>query len=110
VESLNNSLVFFTQHIRTPISDLLALAEKTDSGDAAGVARLLAMIRKEGGEILATLEGLQDEVTELQGRGERLKQGDLSVAELEKKLRKHLRNGRKRQEKPARTTTQGADV
>ena len=42
VESLNSSLVFFTQHIRTPISDLLALAEKTDSADAAGVEKLLA--------------------------------------------------------------------
>jgi DNA-binding response OmpR family regulator len=110
VESLNNSLVFFTQHIRTPISDLLALADATDSADAAGVEKLLALVRKEGREILATLEGLQDEVTDLQGRGEKLKRGDLSVADLERKLRKHLRNGGKRQDKPAHTTHQGADA
>ena len=110
VESLNSSLVFFTQHIRTPISDLLTLAEKTDSSDPDGVQKLLALVRKEGGEILATLEGLQDEVTELQGRGEKLKQGDLSVADLERKLRKHLQNGKKRPEKPARSATQGGDA
>jgi DNA-binding response OmpR family regulator len=110
VESLNSSLVFFTQHIRTPISELLALAEETGIKDAPAVEKLLALIRKEGGEILATLEGLQDEVTELQGKGEKLKQGDLSVADLERKLRKHLRSGKKRQERPAHKTTQGADA
>jgi DNA-binding response OmpR family regulator len=118
VESLNSSLVFFTQHIKKPISDLLALADKTDSNDAAGVEKLLALTRKEGREILATLSGLEDEVAELQGKGEKLKRGDLSVEELEKKLRKHLRNWKKRQEKlegavpraahgPARKAAQG---
>jgi DNA-binding response OmpR family regulator len=99
VESLNNSLVFFTQHIKKPISDLLTLAEKTDGKDAADVERLLSLLRKEGREILATLRGLEDEVEELQGKGEKLKRGDLSVEDLEKKLRKHLRNWKKRQEK-----------
>ena len=110
VEPLNSSLVFFTQHIRKPISDLLAQADATDSTDRADVQKLLALVRKEGREILATLEGLQDEVTELQGRGERLKQGDLSVADLEKKLRKHLRNGKKRQGRPVQETHRGADA
>jgi DNA-binding response OmpR family regulator len=99
VESLNNSLVFFTQHIKKPISDLLALAEKTDGRDAASVERLIELLRKEGREILATLRGLEDEVAELQGKGEKLKKGDLSVEDLEKKLRKHLKNWKKRQEK-----------
>jgi len=99
VESLNNSLVFFTQHIKKPISELLALAEKTDVRDAADVEKLLSLIRAEGREILATLRGLEDEVAELQGKGEKLKRGDLSLEDLEKKLRKHLRDWKKRQEK-----------
>ncbi len=101
VESLNNSLVFFTHHIKKPISDIICLAEGTDVKSAADVEKLLAQIRKEGGEILATLRGLEDEVAELQGRGEKLRRGDLSVEELEKKLRKHLRNWKRRQEKLA---------
>jgi len=99
VESLNSSLVFFTQHIKKPISELLALAEKTDGRDEASVEKLVGMLRKEGREILATLRGLEDEVEELQGKGEKLKKGDLSVEDLEKKLRKHLKNWKKRQEK-----------
>jgi CheY-like chemotaxis protein len=101
VESLNNSLVFFTQHIKRPIGAILSLAEKTDSRDAPGVEKLLAIVRDEGGEILATLRGLEDEVAELQGKGDRLKRGDLSVEDLEKKLRKHLRNWKKRHERLA---------
>jgi len=99
VESLNNSLVFFTQHIKKPISDILALAESAQPTTAADMEKLVALVRREGGEILATLRGLEDEVSELQGKGEKLRRGDLSVEELEKKLRKHLKNWKKRQEK-----------
>ena len=91
VESLNSSLVFFTQHIKKPISELLQTAETMQSADTAEVEKLLEMIRREGKEILATLRGLEDEVAELQGKGEKLKRGDLSVDDLEKKLRKNLR-------------------
>jgi hypothetical protein len=63
------------------------------------VEKLLAHVRTEGREILATLRGLEDEVSELQGKGEKLKRGDLSVEDLEKKLRKHLKNWKKRQER-----------
>jgi DNA-binding response OmpR family regulator len=119
VESLNNSLVFFTQHIKKPISDILALAEKSDPSAASDMEKLVALIRGEGGEILATLRGLEDEVAELQGKGEKLRRGDLSVEDLEKKLRRHLKNWKKRQEKISgeedsapedEKTTQGAKV
>lgn len=98
VESLNNSLVFFTQHIKKPISDLIARAESLEPGDGEAVKELIGTIRAEGGEILATLRGLSDEVEELQGKGERLRRGDLSVQDLEKKLQKRLRDWKKRQE------------
>ena len=99
VESMNNSLVFFTRHIKKPLADILARAEDTDPGNRPSVEELLGLIRAEGGEMLATLRGLEDEVEELQGRGEKLRRGDLSVEDLEKKLRKHLKNWKKRQEK-----------
>jgi DNA-binding response OmpR family regulator len=98
VESLNNSLVFFTQHIKKPISDLIARAESLEPSDGEAVKELIGTIRAEGGEILATLRGLSDEVEELQGKGERLRRGDLSVQDLEKKLQKRLRDWKKRQE------------
>lgn len=99
VESLNSSLVFFAQHIKKPIADLIARAEGLDQSDRAAVEALCQSIRGEGREILATLRGLEDEVEELRGRGERLRRGDLSLEEMEKNLRRRLRDWKKRQEK-----------
>ena len=51
--------------------------------------------RPEGAEILATLQGLEDEIAELQTKGDKLKKGDLSVEDLEEKLQKRLHNWKK---------------
>jgi len=96
VESLNNSLIFFTQHIKKPISDLIEAADSLNPNDRQKVEELAALVKREGVEILATLQGLEDEIAELQNKGDRLKRGDLSLEELEKKLQKHLRNWKKR--------------
>jgi DNA-binding response OmpR family regulator len=92
VESLNNSLIFFTQHIKKPISELIETAEKLDATDAKQAGELATLVKREGAEILATLQGLEDEIEELQNKGDRLKKGDLSLDDLEKKLQKHMRN------------------
>jgi DNA-binding response OmpR family regulator len=97
VESLNNSLIFFTQHIKGPISELLAAASALDPGDREKVDQLRRLVQREGAEILATLEGLEEETRELRGKGDRLKRGDLTVEDLETKLKKHLRNWKRRQ-------------
>ncbi len=99
VESLNNSLIFFTYHIKKPISELIAVSEKLDPANKNQVVKLIELVKREGEEILATLRGLEDEINELQKKGNKLKKGDLSFEDLEKKLKKHLRNWKKRQEK-----------
>jgi len=97
VESLNSSLVFFTRHVRAPITELLELADGAKVKDQKSMKTLLDRLRKEGREILATLDGLEEEVEELQGRREKLRRGDLSLNDLEEKLQKHLRTWRRRQ-------------
>lgn len=92
VESLNNSLIFFTQHIRKPITGLIEAAEKLDPSEGKQAQELAALVRREGAEILATLQGLEDKIEELQDKGNKLKKGDLSLDDLEEKLQKHLRN------------------
>jgi DNA-binding response OmpR family regulator len=99
VESLNGSLVVFSQHVRAPLSEMLAAAEALDASSPASAEALRALVRREGGGILATLRGLEDEVADLHGRGERLRRGDLSAEDLEKKLRRHLKNWKRRQER-----------
>jgi DNA-binding response OmpR family regulator len=97
VESLNSSLVFFTRHVRAPITELLKMADDAKAKDPKAMKAILQQIRREGREILATLDGLEEEVEELQGKGEKLRRGDLSLGDLEEKLQKHLRSWRRRQ-------------
>ena len=99
VESLNNSLIFFTQHIKGPISELLAAADGLDPADQNKVGELIRLVRTRGAEILATLQGLEEEIEELQVKGNRLKRGDLTLEDLETKLKKHLGNWKRRQDK-----------
>jgi DNA-binding response OmpR family regulator len=98
VESLNRSLIFFTQHIKRPINELILAAGSLGSGDTGRAGELVELVRKRGAEILATLEGLEEEIAELQGKGDKLRRGDLSLEDLEQKLKKHLRNWKKRHE------------
>ncbi|OHD73406.1 MAG: histidine kinase [Spirochaetes bacterium RBG_13_68_11] len=97
VESLNSSLVFFTRHVRKPITELLEMADGAKVKDPKAMKALVERLRSEGREILATLDGLEEEVEELQGKGEKLRRGDLSLTDLEEKLQKHLRSWRRRQ-------------
>ena len=102
VESLNSSLIFFTQHIKKPISLLIDSAERLNAGNEQEVLALVELVKKEGDEILATLQGLGDEINELQMKGQKLEKGDLSIDDLEKKMQKHLKNWKKRQEQSER--------
>ena len=98
VESLNSSLIFFTQHIRNPIAELMSAAESLDPADCSQSTRLLELVKTRGAEILATLKGLEEEIGEMQEKGDRIKRGDLSLEDLEKKLKKHLRNWKRSHE------------
>jgi len=99
IESLNNSLVFFTQHIKKPITEIIEIAESLGAAENDQTQKKLEKVKIEGQEILATLRGLEDEITELQSKGIKLQRGDLSLEDLEKKMQKHLKNWKKRQEK-----------
>jgi len=90
IESLNKSLIFFTQHIRKPISKLLEIAENTDSNATKDVKKLLDLLKREGKNILATLSGLEEEIDELESKEDQFKEDDLALEDLEQKFRKHL--------------------
>jgi len=91
IESLNNALIVFTEHIKKPISELLNAAKTTNIADQNNVKSIIGLINKEGHEILSTLKGLEDEIEELQGKENKLRQGELTIEDLENKFRKHFR-------------------
>jgi len=90
IESLNRSLLFFTQHVRKPITKLIETAEQASSGGGDHAETLARMVEEEGRGILASLKGLEDEVGELKSREDELREGDLALEDLEERYRKHL--------------------
>lgn len=91
IESLNNALIVFTEHIRKPISELLESVKTVDVASKDDVKNLISLVNKEGHEIMSTLKGLEDEIEELQNKKSKLKQGDLTIEDLENKFRKHFK-------------------
>lgn len=89
VESLNSSLIYFTRHIKEPMEKLRAVAEGLNVDDHNAVAELVNLIVHETGRTLATVEGLEEEVRELQSQEDELKAKELSLEDLESKFRKH---------------------
>ncbi len=89
VESLNSSLIYFTRHIKMPMQELREAAQGLDVNDPDAVQALVARILEHTNETLATVEGLEEEVRELQSRGDQLKSKELSLEDLESKFRKH---------------------
>lgn len=88
-ETLNNSLIYFTRHVKNPIQELRDMASSLDTNDTQAVGKLVDRILHETRETLATLEGLEEEVRELQSQDDELKSKELSLEDLESKFRKH---------------------
>jgi DNA-binding response OmpR family regulator len=97
IESLNKSLIYFTKHIKTPIQKLIDKSLNIDTKDQKQIKELIALVKEESEEILATISGLEDEVKELHGKGDQLKKGDLTLDDLELKFQKNLKNWKARE-------------
>jgi chromosome segregation ATPase len=89
VETLNQSLIYFTRHLKKPVLQLLDQAGKIDPG-SADTADFLDAVKRESSEILAALEGLEDEIKELEEADEALESRDISLEDLEEKFQSHF--------------------
>ena len=90
IESLNKSLLYFTDHLKRPMDDLLGAAKTLDLADKSRVEMFRDLVLKEGGQVLATLEGLREEIQELKSEGDRIRSSEVSLQDLEDKFQKHF--------------------
>ncbi|MCG8452845.1 MAG: response regulator [Spirochaetales bacterium] len=97
-DSLNKSLMYFTQHLKMPVMNLLETAQSMDRNDPKAVDAFVAQVRNEAEQTLAALAGLEDEVTKLEESEGQFRDAELSLNELEDRFREHFRelheNGR----------------
>lgn len=91
-ESLNKSLIYFTSHLRDPVDEILRQAGGLDTHDAEAVKAFVAMVQQEVEATRAALEGLEEEIAELQEKGDALRAGEITLDDLEEKYQKHFRN------------------
>ena len=92
IESLNNSLVYFTRHLRGPMEQILGAAEKVDASSEASAGEFVSLVTEEARQTIASLEGLEDEINDLSRKGDALREGEVTLDDLEEKYEKHLRN------------------
>lgn len=98
IESLNKSMLYFTQHLRLPVVELFTLTNNLDASNSQAVAEFLAKVKTETESVLAALDGLKEEILELQDKESKLKKNEVSLEDLEKKYQKHFNSWKERQE------------
>ncbi|MCK4796724.1 MAG: response regulator [Spirochaetes bacterium] len=95
LESLNANLISFTRHIKKPLSNLYEEINKIDYSNKSQLMKFIRKFEEDYKEMLAMLDGLEEEIIELEQKGDNLKKGELSLEELEKKIIKHLKSSSK---------------
>jgi len=90
VESLNDSLRYFTAHIKAPMTELYKLSSSVDLNDAGAVKALIDKMKKESEEALAALEGLEEEIGELEATADIDFHGG-ALEDLEEKFKKRYK-------------------
>jgi CheY-like chemotaxis protein/FtsZ-binding cell division protein ZapB len=92
LETLNKSLLYFATHLREPIRQILDVAESLDVKDPQKVSEFLELVQHEVESTRAALDGLEEEISELQKRGDALREREVTLDDLDEKYQKHFRN------------------
>ncbi|MDA3811917.1 MAG: response regulator transcription factor [Spirochaetaceae bacterium] len=98
-ESLNKSLVYFTEHLKKPVTDLITDAEMLDHNDVEAVKKFKESVILECKTTISTIAGLEDEITQLKSEEEELKKSELSIEDLDNHFEKHFKKWNERNSK-----------
>ncbi|AFG37992.1 response regulator transcription factor [Spirochaeta africana] len=90
IESLNNSLVYFTNHLREPLQGLRETAEQLNVDDPEAVGRFCTRLTQEVHNTMAALDALHEEIDELAGEDSRMKANEVTLEVLEQKYQEHV--------------------
>lgn len=92
IESLNNSLIYFSKKLRSPMLELITKSEFLMSAQRdKHVVEFLEKVKLHAESTVAALDGLEDEVHELLGQDQQLKSEQVTLEVLEEKYRSHFK-------------------
>lgn len=90
IESLNKSLVYFTRHLRDPVLEIINASAMLDPSNVEQVQAFIVLVRNEIEATLASLDGLEDEIQDLQTKGDAIRAREVTLEMLEEKYQKHF--------------------
>lgn len=92
IESLNQSLIYFSRHLKNPVEELRDFAQTVDPAEPDMVRTLISMVTKETEGVLAALKGLEDEIHDLETQQEQEARVEDTLHELDAKFQQHFQN------------------
>jgi len=90
-DSLSKSLKYFSEHLKTPVLGLVETSRTLDTSNAKAVNSFRKQVMVEAEKTLAALGGLEDAVKKLQESEGSMREGELSLRELEERFKEHFR-------------------
>jgi DNA-binding response OmpR family regulator len=101
IESLNQSLIYFTQHLKGPVEALQKRVGTLDVNSKKEIQDFVEAVQVETKQVLVTLHSLEDEIRALQKRPELQEEADADLlGDLEKRFQKHFSRWKENQEVP----------
>jgi len=91
-DSLNKSLIYFTEHLKTPVLELVAASKELNASNTKAVESFKKQVIIEAEHALAALSGLEDAVRKLQESEGSMREAELSLRELEERFREHFKD------------------
>ncbi len=90
LESLNTNLIAVKNHIKEPMNKLYEEAMSIDFCDNEAVKTFLSNFKNDYKELQATLKAIESEIDDLEIKGRSIKQKEVSLEEMEKKILSNL--------------------
>lgn len=90
-ESLNKSLVYLTEHLKKPVTDLLVEVKNLDLNDSGSVKKFTENVVLECETAISTIAGLENEIAQFKTEDEELKKSELSLEDLDEHFEKHFK-------------------
>lgn len=92
LESLNTNLIAFTRHIKKPLATLHDEVSKLVIKDNEELSAFISKFKDDYNGMLAMQEGIEEQIRDIENKKNKLKEEELSLEELEKRISKYLKN------------------
>jgi len=90
IRALNDSLVFFTQHLKQPMNEMRERAQNLRIDDPKAVQAFVGDVLSETDKFSLSLAALEDEIAALSGANQKEDEARGTLRDLERKFQKHF--------------------